>query len=316
MKKFPSIGQFRNVIQEVRRQHDYQGKDENDSAVYTHCSPYPTLTFKGTVKLHGTNGGIVLYADGNIKFQSRGQELSLYKDNMGFMNFLNGRDLSKLFKGIKFKDYIAIYGEWCGKGIQKGVGISELERIFVIFKCQVDGEWVDYNRFDLDNRIFNINHFPRHTVKIDFEKPEAVQNEIMQRTLEVEEECPVAKFFGIDKGIGEGLVYTCVENPNLFFKSKGEKHSSSNVKTLAAVDVEKIGKVEGFVDYACTENRLNQGLEHVELGIKNTGDFVRWIANDIIKEETDTLEGNGLTWKDVAGSVAKKSSEFFRIKSS
>ena len=54
MKKYPSIDQFRNVIRAVKTNHDYQGKDtETGEPIYQHTSPYPTLTFNGTVKIHG-----------------------------------------------------------------------------------------------------------------------------------------------------------------------------------------------------------------------------------------------------------------------
>ena len=41
-------------------------------------------------------------------------------------------------------------------------------------------------------------------------------------------------------------------------KVKGEKHSSSKVKKLASVDVEKLNSIKDFVDYAVTESRLEQ----------------------------------------------------------
>ena len=59
-----------------------------------------------------------------------------------------------------------------------------------------------------------------------------------------------------------------------------------------------------------TENRLNQAIEQVFTveskvpSIQGTGDFIRWVINDIIKEESDTLEGNGLIPKDVNKSVS------------
>lgn len=314
MIKFPSIEQFRNVIYTVRQQHDWKGRDSMEgSPVYEHTSPYPILTFRGAVKLHGTNGGIVRYKDGRTEFQSRNRVLSLGSDNSGFMTTMSGKNLEFLFEGIKFKEYIAVFGEWVGEGIQKGVGISELDRRFVIFGCNVDGNWIPYTRYNVEIGIYNIEHFPQHTIKIDFNTPELSTNEIIQRTVEVEEECPVAKFFGVN-GIGEGLVYTCVENPHLRFKSKGEKHSSSKVKILSSVDVEKLESYKEFVDYACTENRMTQGLEEVDLDIKQTGDFIRWVANDILKEESDTLVRNGIEWKSVASMVAKKASEFFKNK--
>lgn len=313
MKKYTSIDQFRNVIRTVRTQHDYKGKDESDNAIYLHDSPYPTLLFKGTVKLHGTNAGIVLYKDGTIKYQSRERELSLQSDNAGFCTYMSGIDTSSLFEGITFNDYVAVYGEWCGGNIQKGVGICELPKMFVIFDLVVDGKYYsDYYLSQHSDRIYNINDFEKYCVAIDFNNPELVQNELIELTLKVENECPVAKAMGVS-GIGEGIVFTCVSDSSIKFKSKGEKHSSSKVKVLNSVDVERINDYKEFVEYACSENRLKQGLENVEsLDQKNTGDFIKWVANDILKEESDTLIKNNIEWKKVAGLIAKKASEFFR----
>lgn len=85
MKKFPSIEQLRSVVRTVKTQHDYQGKDDNGEAVYSHTSNYPTLKFQGTVKLHGTNASIVKYKDGRLEYQSRERVLSLEQDNANFM---------------------------------------------------------------------------------------------------------------------------------------------------------------------------------------------------------------------------------------
>ena len=139
MKKYPSINQFRNIVRTVRDNHDYQGKDEQGNPISRHISPYPKLMFKGTVKLHGTNAAVVLYKDGRIQYQSRERVLSLQQDNAGFMTYMSGLDLSKLFQGIPFEDYIVIYGEWCGGNIQKGVAITGLPKMFVIFDVVVDG---------------------------------------------------------------------------------------------------------------------------------------------------------------------------------
>ena len=77
MIKYPSIEQFRNVIRTVKERHDYQGKSENGEPIYQHVSPYPVIKFTGTVKLHGTNAGIVLCKDGTMSFQSRERQLTL-----------------------------------------------------------------------------------------------------------------------------------------------------------------------------------------------------------------------------------------------
>ena len=75
--------------------------------------------------------------------------------------------------------------------------------------------------------------------------------------------------------------------------------------------LKKVNSVNEFVEYTVTESRLNQGIEKVfgfnqPLDVKKTGDFLRWVYNDIIKEETDTLEGNGLIGKDVSSAISNK----------
>lgn len=312
MKKYPSIDQFRNVIRAVKTNHDYQGKDENDQVIYQHTSPYPTLTFNGTVKIHGTNAAIVRYKDGTTKFQSRERELELTSDNMGFKLYMSNVDLDFLFAGIKFNDYIAVYGEWCGKGIQKGVAVSELPRMFVIFGWKIDDVWVNnITRHNNEYGIWDIRQFPTYQVTVDFNNPELSQNEIIELTIAVENECPVGKQMGVC-GVGEGIVFSTDYNGQRYtFKSKGEKHSVSKVKTLASVDVDELNSINEFVTYALTENRLNQGIDimksnDIVISEKTTGAFLKWVADDIIKEETDTIVQNGLDVKKIMKAVSNK----------
>ena len=41
------------------------------------------------------------------------------------------------------------------------------------------------------------------------------------------------------------------------------------------------------------------------------GDFLRWIMNDINKEEVDVLEGNKLTLKDIGRLATSKAKKWF-----
>jgi len=118
--------------------------------------------------------------------------------------------------------------------------------------------------------------------------------------------------------IGEGIVYkTDTERGTLRMKVKGEKHSSSKVKTLAPVNTEKLNSVKEFAEYSVTNSRLNQGIEKVftthnqEIDIKKIGEFLKWIANDIIKEEMDTLKDNGLEPKDVTSEISNVARKWF-----
>lgn len=313
MIKYPSIEQFRNVIRAVKAKHDFQGKDEEGSPIYQHLSDYPTLTFKGTVKLHGTNAGIVKYKD-RIDYQSRERVLSLEQDNAGFMLSMSGKNLDFLFEGIEFNDHIAVFGEWCGGNIQKGVAIGQLPKMFVIFGCLIDGVWTDNFRFDSEQNIYHIDQFKTYTVDIDFNNPELVQNNLIEWTISVEDKCPVGEFFSVE-GIGEGIVFTCLEDPELKFKSKGEKHSASKVKVLNSVDTEELEGIKEFVEYAVTDSRLNQGIQYLkendlEVHQKNTGAFIGWVVKDILKEESDTIIKNGIDMKKANSQIAFKAKAF------
>lgn len=308
MKKFPSIEQFRNVIRSVKADNDFQGQSEDGSAVYNHLTPYPKIEFTGTVKLHGTNAGIVKYKD-RIEFQSRERVLTLQQDNSGFMLAMLNKNLDGMFgrMNYEFNEYIAVFGEWCGKTIQKGVAISNLPKMFVVFAVNVDGVWVTPNYFyDNEQGIYNIHQFPTYSMSIDFNNPELVQNKLVELTDAVEKECPVGKYFGVS-GIGEGIVWNAKHNGHFYqFKVKGEKHQSSKVRTLASVDVELVQNINQFVDNVLTESRLNQGISWLKENGKvvdqsATGDYLRWVINDVIKEEQDTIVTNQLNPKKIGG---------------
>ena len=104
---------------------------------------------------------------------------------------------------------------------------------------------------------------------------------------------------------------------NLIFKVKGEEHSTSKVKTLASVDVEKINSINELVNSLVTENRCNQGLDmalnqhNLEICVKNIGSFLKWVSHDIIKEEQDTIIQNNFLLKDVMGPINRKAKEWF-----
>lgn len=334
MIKFPSIEQFRNVIRHVRTHAQYAGKDENGDAIIDQSLPVPTLKFRGTVKLHGTNAGIVYDVETKeITFQSRERELSLTSDNAGFMlAMMKYEDMWKHhFRGMvnhelaaRVPTKIAYFGEWCGRGIQKSVAISEVDKMFVMFAARLvyddeTTEWIDISRCRWDqmdaitNHVHFIDLFPTYEIDIDFNHPELAQNKMIEITEQVEKECPVGKAFGVS-GVGEGVVWTCVSDgwnsSGTWFKVKGEKHSVSKVKTLAAVDVEAVANLKAFVDSAVTEARLEQGLWNLvheqlkPLEMTSMGDFLRWIYNDVLKEEQDTIVANGIDPKKLGSAVA------------
>lgn len=332
MIKFPSIEQFRSVVKHVQLQTWYTGKDAGGNPSYDKTREMPVLKFRGTVKLHGTNAAVVIYND-RVEYQSRSRVLSIGSDNSGFM--LNMSKYEELFKEIA-EDYsmhvdvesVAIFGEWCGSGIQSGVGVSSVPRMFVAFAIKITdtkGEsWWD-NEFIFCNeeaRIFSIGQFPTWEIDIDFAFPEKAQNEMIELMEKVESECPVAKYFGVS-GIGEGIVFSVAE-PNqrygysgTIFKVKGEKHSTSKVKTLNVVDIEAIENLNALVESVVTEARLEWALDNLvreqlkPVDMKSMGDFIRTVYNDVIKEELDVIQASGFEVKKLGGPIANKARPWY-----
>ncbi len=91
----------------------------------------------------------------------------------------------------------------------------------------------------------------------------------------------------------------------------------SKVRTLAAVDVEAVATLKAFVDSVVTEARLEQGLDNLvreqlkPVEMTSMGDFLRWVYNDVIKEETDTIVENGIDPKKIGSAVANIARPWF-----
>lgn len=306
---FPSIEQFRNIVKYI-----------TDNCKY-HNKPLPILQFTGTVKLHGTNHAVCMSPAGEIYTQSRERCTSPGDDNAGSAAWTaqHLKVFESLFAGLKNRylispnETIQVFGEWCGGNIQKGVGLNNVPKTFIVFAIRISAD-AESQEFLSDVEVVKactgllktIFDFTTFNIAIDFNYPEKAQEYLQSITEEVERDCPVSRqLLGkdfVDPLIGEGVVWATVYNNNtLRFKVKGEKHSSSRVKTLASVDIEKLDSIKEFVASVVTESRLTQGLEHVESREpKNTGAFLKWVMSDIYKEELDTMNANGFTSKEVS----------------
>lgn len=320
MSRFTSIEQFRHVIRNVQHDAQFQGLDDDGNPIMDRMAELPTLKATGTVKLHGTNAGVTLDENGELEVWSRTRPITVERDNYGFAFFVKtNEDWFHSMLDPKSTRKEVIYGEWCGASIQKGVAISELEKMFVVFAIKKvnpfdseDIQWYaplwGFSQEATDARIFSIYEFPTYGIEIDFNNPGEAQNEMVALTEAVEAECPVAKHFGVS-GIGEGVVWKLdgekYNNSGYWWKVKGEKHSVSKVKKLAPIDVEKMASAQEFAETYTVEARLLQGIEHMRLEgavleAKSTGFFLKWLFSDIMKEEHDTLAAAGLEPKDVS----------------
>lgn len=330
MKKhisYPSIEQFRNVCSSVVRQATFEGLDPEGLAIYNPGAKKPIITFKGTVKLHGTNAGVSYNHIDGIWTQSRENIITAQKDNAGFAFFVDTHadifiDLIINLAHVNNVDLVThtltIFGEWVGKGIQKGVAISNLDKSLFVFGAKVSNPTNEQASYWIDTagvkspefRIFNVEDYGVFNIDINFNMPQLSQNNLIDLTVAVENECPVGKAFGFE-GTGEGIVFVAEYKGSMHrFKSKGEKHSITKVKVLNSVDTEKLNSIAEFVEYAVTQNRFEQGMKIIfgedKPDVKGIADLMRWFINDIIKEESDTLASNGLEPKDIGKYVSNK----------
>ncbi len=313
------------------------------------------VKYRGTVKLHGTNAGVALTAESNppepqdLVAQSRTRALEVGKnDNNGFAQFVHyptGERETAFRKiegevrqsaGIAKEATVVLYGEWIGPGVQGSVAIGKLpDKQFVLFAVKVFEAGADEDAGGayvavpaLGDRFAGLNIFsivdgPTWELEIDFSSEESRQaalDKAEELTQAVEGECPWAARFGI-QGMGEGIVWTPVGDhwgvSDLFFKTKGVKHKvTKSKKDRPSLAPEVVESIDGFVEFAVTENRLEQGLEAVqeaghELSQKGIGPYLAWVSKDVQRECALELEGNELTWKQVSRAVTKKARDFY-----
>ena len=309
--KMPSIGNFRNVVKELEKLCD--------------ISKIPTLEAYATVKLHGTNASL-LYTikEDKIYPQKKTSIISLENDNFGFAKFVlenyeccyNIIEQIKLILNEKMTklENIVVFGEWAGLGIQKKVAISQLPKTFYIFGILI----IDYeNNFSWLCKksvssikplkpILNLYHFETFSLTINFSNISDAHENMKIQLEYVENEDPVAKSLGVS-GIGEGLVYT-IENfmgKRIVWKIKGEKHCQTNKKIK--IDDSAINTI---VEKVLPIWRLEQGVFEIFnnqlIEKKLYGNYLKWIVNDIIKEELDVIEKSGFKLDQIKKQINKE----------
>lgn len=311
------IESLRHLVENVNRHCEYNSLDTK-----------PSIKFKGTVKLHGTNGAVRVQG-GNVTAAGRNRVLTIQQDNYGFAHFVAGR--AELFSTLAqnfISDDVTFYGEWCGQGIQKSVAIASLPKMFVIFGIfdHASNEWFDIHSPKLrlvdtkvlnENNIWLVTQAQTFAVNIDFNDPTPAAEAIKAYTLQVEELCPFSALHGVD-GLGEGIVWVSDDYPvRLHFKSKGEKHKKAGTERRhVEIDPEKVASINSLVDLLLPEWRLEQGFSYlrdnnIPAANTSTGEYLKWIAKDVLKEESDRIAANPFPWKELNGHVMVRAKQYF-----
>jgi hypothetical protein len=336
MYKWMDTGQIREAQRAIQQKAQFVRVEEDGSITMDRNAKLPILTYRGTVKAHGSNASFVydLNTD-TFQFQSRERILSLDSDNANFMLEMSGKiDILKKiidqYLDGATPEKIAVYGEFCAGNIQKGVAITGLPKMFLIFGVKlINGEessWVPLNvNFDSpENGIYSILKFQTFEKTIDFSDAQKVaktQNEIVELTTKVGDECPIGKYFGVT-GIGEGIVWTCQtkgwQSSKFVFKSKDDRHSVSKVKTLKVVDTGRLGTIMQLANDVTPGWRLDQGIEAAcdlmnggTMSMEKIGAFLKWVNTDIVKEESPRFVDAQIPMKEVFPYISKIGRGYF-----
>ncbi len=343
MANMSSIRKIEDTIFDVKRQVYYVETLEDGTVITDETRELPTVEFKTTVKLHGTFAG-VRYKDGVITPLSKTEDLSLEKDNANFAEFVHYNQdhfmlyLKDLADSLGLEE-VQLAGEWVGKKIQKGVGINLIERkTYVMFgiKFKKVGEekhrWAQLPQEILrqisskEMNIRTIFEFQTNTVQFNFNNPEEAIKKFDAIRDAIEKECPVASAMLKEEGsydpsvalIGEGLVASGFWNDqHLVFKHKGEKHSKAHkIRQPKEVDPLEAQKLK-VADKVTPGWRLNQAVSECVQGqmtSKDIGAVVKWVIQDVKKEEQSILRENNFDFEDIQKFVTKITVDFIQDK--
>lgn len=298
--KYPSILGIYGFYDDFKSKIQFVKKDEN-GVVYDETIPLPTVSLTGTTKLHGTNASIVcLLKEDECTYypQSRNKIISVDSDNCGFAKWstdkkehfkeytMNILEKNKGFDGVVF------YGEWCGEKIQKGVAISQLPRMFILFDVllvnTLDGQsskWLKVDEWNFQNpehQIFSVQNYPQFNVELDFNLFKENEHRLIEHMESVVSQCPVAKEFGVS-GTGEGVVYTFWYNGCPFkFKVKEDSKQYIIAKDCKQLALQCCPEWRLEQMYQETFDTLNGGVGTM----KKLKQFNKAMYQDIVKEET------------------------------
>lgn len=346
---WPDTSLFHNLTKNIQGARDFVARgpteeDGDDSPALLKLLEKP-ISFKGKVKLHGSNAGVAL-APGKIRAQSRTQ----FIDQSGFGRIVFGKNQSYWTSLVQpgVPERFTVFGEYCGLGVQSGVALARLSSvIFTVFGIDFGGRLMiepeaitnfltKSGTVKLPEDVFVL---PWHEgqFEIDLSKDTPEHMEALQKVLDtIEDEVLkidakdpwVEAVFGV-QGPGEGLVLYPVSlqeahadvtisptlSRDLFgkvaFKAKGEKHRVVKAAKSVTVNPEQAASADAYAKLMCPTARLEQGGSVVGYDMARIKDFIAWMVADVKKEGQAELDASGLDWKAVTQPITKHCSAWY-----
>ena len=291
------------------------------------------------VVVHNSNAAVRI-EKGQVFFQKRSADVTPLHDNAGFAGWAQLVDWSTTNDCI-------IYGEWAGPGVQKSDAVSQIDRKrFFVYAVVINQETGNPDEPFEEMLIFEpeiIRHYiPDHPdvyllpwfddpTTLNYRDLEGARefSDLLNTRVEQIGKCDpyIQENFDVE-GPGEGLVVAPYHPQGYLplwlwnsycFKVKSEAHltqKTSNGKS-ASVYVEIPGSVHDFCDAFVTDVRAEQMIqEHCEgsYAMQQTGNFLKAMNLDILKESKNELAALGVEWAVVQKEITRRAVAWLKAK--
>ena len=341
---FGSTPTFANLYKEVARHTDNAGRlayaeydpslgepptEVQKELLANYKTDMPTLTFKGSEKLHGENMA-VCFSNDEIWVQGRNHIRTLLGDQNGMAAFVEQTRSTwmQMFNLLASRDStdttthtIVLDCEWAGGNIQKGnaacSGIDKGAYLFDYYRVvsnEDDSDQVLHSTAGVGYKphgIYNIAAFGSFEVSLDFNKPTECEDTLKKLASLIEDHSPIAENFEKPDNVGEGAYLYCLAagtHPTYRLKTKGEKHGGKP-KTPREPKVKitdnELLRLTKLADEVTPVWRLTQAITEVEATErKHLGAVIGWVMADITKEEIPLLVSAKIELRDISRYVS------------
>jgi hypothetical protein len=328
--KYPSIDRFDKLYDSFLSTAKYQ-----HSRVYGEDITHPKLPiihFTGSEKIHGENMAVCYTESVGFWIQGRNHIRTLMHDQNGMASFVRSNEsiwlniVSQLVTKFSLdveNNTLVLDCEWAGENIQKGnSACSGTPKAAYLFDfARVVSNEDDSTRYISTkgvgaprHSIFNIAQFSTYSITLDFNEPILCEKRLKVLIDKVEKSSPIALWFGKDSNVGEGIVLSAFHCGKLVqLKAKGDAHGGKpRTKTGKVLSPETQQAIIDVTDKVTPTWRITQGIEETNATTKqDIGKLLKWVNQDILKEDLHIITNSNLEFKDISRSVAKVIKEYY-----
>ncbi len=344
---YPDTPTFYNLYKEVLRNTDNNGRliyanfdsslgvpptPEQIELLQSYQPTMPIIQFIGSEKLHGENMA-VCFSQGELWVQSRNHIRTLLGDQNGMAAFVESTKQQWVQLSLHLCDLhnisltthtIVLDMEWAGANIQKGnaacSGTNKGTYLFDYFRVVNNAtSEVQYIPTTINeplhtHNIYLMRHFGTYTITLDFNQPTECEATLKQMAEEVEANSPIAAYFNKPDNVGEGVYLIGYNEGHMYrLKTKGEKHGGKPKEPRQPKSGAQLEQLQTIADKLTPVWRINQAITELNATeLKHTGEVIKWVFADIVKEELPTLEEAKLTLKEVSNYVSKIVSTYYK----